>query len=268
MLLQIKNLTFKYDDSKNIINDISFSIPKGSITAIIGHNGSGKSTLAKLILALLEPTSGEIIYDNITLSKKTISKIRTKIGILFQNPDNQFIGANCKYDIAFGLENECLDANLISAKVSQIAKKLNLEHIMKKMPHELSGGQKQRVALAGLLALNKELLIFDEATSMLDYNHKKEIMDLIIKLNKEENKTIILITHDLNEALFSDNIIILKEGKIIKSGTPKEILTNKELLESSNLYLPDYLNILNNLNDSKYNQERIKEKIWQLALKR
>lgn len=266
-MLKINNLKFKYEDKKDILKGISFSIPKGSITAIIGHNGSGKSTLAKVIAGLLSDYEGELFYNNEKLDKNNLLKIRAKIGILFQNPDNQFIGANCRYDIAFGLENECLPAKEIKVIVDKIINKMGLKEIETKMPHELSGGQKQRVALAGLMALNKELLIFDEATSMLDYNHKQDIIKYIKALNKEEGKTIILITHDLNEALISDHIIVLKEGLIIKKGTPKEILTNEEILAKSNLEAPDYLYFLNNLNQTKFNCDEIKDQIWELALK-
>lgn len=260
-MINIKDLNFAYDKETNVLSNINLNIPKGKVTAIIGHNGSGKSTLAKLLVGLLEQTKGEIKIDGKVLNNKTLKELRKKIGIIFQNPDNQFVGANVLYDIAFGLENEQVPRDEMLEKINHYAKIMGVDKILEKSPEELSGGQKQKVALAGLLALNKEILIFDEATSMLDTLDKKEITKQILSL-KDDNKTVIIITHDIMIALKSDYIILLKEGKVIGDGTPKEFISKKDLLKSSKIELPTPIKLMYDLE-----KDGIKDILWEYVMK-
>lgn len=242
--LNVKNLTFSYDKKSLNIKDISFDVEVGKYVSIIGHNGSGKSTLAKLIVGLLTLKSGEINVFDMALNKENINKIRRRVGIVFQNPDNQFVGATVEDDIAFGLENRCIDPNKMNDIILDFSSKVGMEQYLNKEPSNLSGGQKQRVAIAGVLALRPDLLILDEATSMLDPKGKKEIRELIFKM-KEENPslTIISITHDIEEAYLSDEIIVLDNGEILLQGNPKEVFKHKDLILHAKLSLPFVINL-------------------------
>ncbi len=241
-VIQIKNLSFTYDSDSNenyALNNISIDIERGSYTVIVGHNGSGKSTLAKLLIGLLEPKSGEIFIDGLELSSKNIYKIRNKIGVVFQNPDNQFIGATVEDDIAFGLENHCVEQNKMQEIIDEYAKKVGMSDFLDKEPSKLSGGQKQRVAIAGVLAMRPDIIILDEATSMLDPKGKREIKELIKKMRDiVKDITIISITHDISEAVNSDKVIILNKGEVYGEGSPKEIFSNEEKLNNVGLQLP------------------------------
>ena len=237
-MIEIKDVKFQYNEKDIALRGVSFSIPDGSFTSIIGHNGSGKSTIAKLLVGLIEPTSGGIYYDGELLNEKTVSKIRKRVGIVFQNPDNQFVGYNVKYDIAFGLENYRIEREKMIDLINEYAKKVDMDKYLEREPQTLSGGQKQRVAIAGILALNCDIVILDEATSMLDPEGVDEIVKLIEELHTKYNKTVITITHDLNLAMKSDNIIVLREGLLIKEGKPEDIFKERDLLLSSNLDMP------------------------------
>ena len=236
--LLIRDLTFSYDGKKDIIQDVSFCVEKGSYTTIIGQNGSGKSTIAKLIVGLLEKKNGSICVDNIEQKEENISTIRNKVGIVFQNPDNQFIGSTVQDDIAFGLENQCVEPNEMDKIIKQFSQEVNMNDFLDKEPTKLSGGQKQRVAIAGVLAMSPELLVFDEATSMLDPLGKKEINELIKKIHREKQLTIISITHDIEEVVHSDQVIVIDEGKVVLNGTPKEVLCNEKQLLDLKLDVP------------------------------
>ena len=236
--LTIKDLTFSYDGKKDIIQDVSFCVGKGKYITIIGQNGSGKSTIAKLIVGLLEKKEGSIYVDGIEQKEENLSSIRNKVGIVFQNPDNQFIGSTVRDDIAFGLENQCMDPNLMDDVILHFAQEVNMMDFLDKEPMRLSGGQKQRVAIAGVLAMAPELLVFDEATSMLDPLGKKEINELIKKIHDEKQLTIISITHDIEEVVHSDQVIVLDEGKVVLNGTPEEVLQQEELLVKLQLDVP------------------------------
>ena len=236
--LTIKDLTFSYDGKKDIIQDVSFCVGKGKYITIIGQNGSGKSTIAKLIVGLLEKKEGSIYVDGIEQKEENLSSIRNKVGIVFQNPDNQFIGSTVRDDIAFGLENQCMDPNLMDDVILHFAQEVNMVDFLDKEPMRLSGGQKQRVAIAGVLAMAPELLVFDEATSMLDPLGKKEINELIKKIHDEKQLTIISITHDIEEVVHSDQVIVLDEGKVVLNGTPEEVLQQEELLVKLQLDVP------------------------------
>lgn len=241
-VIKIENLSFSYNlenEQNNAINNISINIKRGSYTVIVGHNGSGKSTLAKLLIGLLEPISGNIYIDNEELNNKSIYKIRNKIGVVFQNPDNQFIGATVEDDIAFGLENHCVEQEKMQAIIEEYATKTGMIEYLKKEPSKLSGGQKQRVAIAGVLAMQPDIIILDEATSMLDPKGKREIKELIKKMRDIiPNITIVSITHDISEAVMSDHIIIMNKGEVYAEGTPKEIFNDEERLTSVGLQLP------------------------------
>ena len=234
-IIEIKNISFSYNDECLVLEDFSLNIKKGKYSVIIGHNGSGKSTLAKLIIGLLEADKGNIFVDGLELNDENISSIRDKVGIVFQNPDNQFIGSTVEDDIAFGLENHCVPQEKMKNIILDFAQKVNMSKYLEKEPTQLSGGQKQRVAIAGVLAMQPKILILDEATSMLDPKGKREIKALIKKMRDIiPDLTIISITHDIDEAISSDEVIVMNKGKLFKVGAPLEIFENeKELLDIS-----------------------------------
>jgi len=236
--LKIDDLLFSYDGKKNIVQDVSFSVEKGSYTTIIGQNGSGKSTIAKLLIGLLEKMSGSIVVDDIDVNEETLTQIRSKVGIVFQNPDNQFIGSTVRDDIAFGLENQCVEPSKMDEIIERFSEEVNMSKFLDKEPTRLSGGQKQRVAIAGVLAMAPELLVFDEATSMLDPLGKKEINELIQKIHKEKQLTIISITHDIEEVVHSDQVIVINDGKVVLEGKPEDIFKKEALLLELNLDVP------------------------------
>ena len=237
-IIEVKHLSFGYDEDILIIDDISFQIQKGSYTTILGHNGSGKSTIAKLLMGLLEKKSGDIIVGGISLSEETLSQVRNQMGIVFQNPDNQFIGSTVRDDIAFGLENNCVDPALMDDIINEYAKKVNMYEFLDHEPTKLSGGQKQRVAIAGILAMSPSIIILDEATSMLDPRGKNEITALVHQLNKDKNMTIVSITHDIEEAALSDYVILLSDGHVVDEGKPEDVLMKKDEIERLSLDIP------------------------------
>ena len=237
--LEVKNLSFSYDNQSKVIDDISFQVEAGSFVAIIGHNGSGKSTLAKLIVGLLDKNEGEIYYNDELLDRKSIKKLQTKTALVFQNPDNQFIGSTVEDDIAFGLENKCVSHNEMQDKINEFAASVGMDKYLDKEPSNLSGGQKQRVALAGALILKPEILILDEATSMLDPKGKSTVRKFIKKIHEEHKElTIISITHDIDEALLCDKVFILSHGKLVKQGEPSIVLRDEKSLLEYKLEMP------------------------------
>ena len=236
--IEVKNLSFSYDPREKTIDRVSFSIPAGSYTTIIGHNGSGKSTIAKLLLGLLEKAEGEIYIDGLELTLDNLREIRGKIGIVFQNPDNQFIGSTVRDDIAFGLENHCVPQEEMDGIIEKFAARVHMTDFLNSEPTKLSGGQKQRVAIASVLAMRHNIIVFDEATSMLDPTGKREINELIRELHNDKKLTVISITHDIEEVAQSDNVIVVNQGKIAMTGTPKEVFRNEKLMESMQLDIP------------------------------
>lgn len=236
--IKVEDLCFSYDDKKLAINHASFSIKEGSYTCIVGHNGSGKSTIAKLLIGLLEAKSGTIEIAGMPLNIENIDKIRKKIGVVFQNPDNQFIGSTVADDIAFGLENHQVPSDKMQAIIEEYATKVGMIDFLDKEPSNLSGGQKQRVAIAGVLAMNLSIIILDEATSMLDPRGKSEINALIKDLHEKTNLTIISITHDMEEVKNADQVIVMNDGKVAMNGEPKNILIQEEKLKEANLDVP------------------------------
>ncbi|MEG0077889.1 MAG: energy-coupling factor transporter ATPase [Anaerorhabdus sp.] len=237
-IIKVKDLGFSYDNQNMAVDGVSFSIEKGSYTTIVGHNGSGKSTIAKLLMGLLEKKSGEIQIDGLDLTQENLQKIRNRIGIVFQNPDNQFIGSTVRDDIAFGLENHCVEQSKMDDIILEFASKVKMIDYLNSEPTKLSGGQKQRVAIAGVLAMKPSILIFDEATSMLDPQGKDEIKRLIRDLHKDETITIISITHDIEEVSKSDDVIVMDKGHIVMVGKPDEILLKEKELVSIKLDIP------------------------------
>ena len=239
--LKVENLYFSYDKNSETptISNISFEVEEGSYVSIVGPNGSGKSTLARLIIGLLRKSSGRVFIFDKELNKENVHAIRMETGIVFQNPDNQFIGATVEDDIAFGLENRNKERKEMFDNVMRFSSYVDMQDYLQKEPSNLSGGQKQRVALAGVLALEPKLLILDEATSMLDPKGKREMLELIDQIRKDNPSLAILsITHDIDEAVRSDKVIVLSDGKVAFNDTPDKIFENKEALEKLHLKLP------------------------------
>ena len=249
--IEVKNLDFSYDEQTHAVKNVSFSIEKGSYTTIIGHNGSGKSTIAKLMIGLLEKNSGEIIVDGLPLTLENLQEIRNKVGIVFQNPDNQFIGSTVRDDIAFGLENHCVESEKMDEIINEFAKKVNMVEFLDSEPTKLSGGQKQRGAIAGVLAMAPEIMIFDESTSMLDPQGKNEINEVIRELHAKTKMTLVSITHDIEEVTKSDFVIVMNNGQIVMSGKPDEIMMREKELLKSNLDLPFSLKVIKELEKNK-----------------
>ena len=236
--VEVKDLTFSYDQKKNAVEQVSFSVEKGTYATIIGHNGSGKSTVAKLITGLLEKKSGTILIDGMELNDENLRELRNRIGIVFQNPDNQFIGSTVRDDIAFGLENHCVPQEEMDGIISEFAEKVRMTKYLDHEPTRLSGGQKQRVAIAGVLAMRPDVIVFDESTSMLDPQGKDEIKKLIRTLHEDRGLTILSITHDIEEVTASDYVIAMNRGKVALCGTPEEIFSDADRLKSINIALP------------------------------
>ncbi|HCT1451906.1 TPA: energy-coupling factor transporter ATPase [Staphylococcus aureus] len=238
-VIVFKNVSFQYQsDASFTLKDVSFSIPKGQWTSIVGHNGSGKSTIAKLMIGIEKVKSGEIFYNNQTITDDNFEKLRKDIGIVFQNPDNQFVGSIVKYDVAFGLENHAVPHDEMHRSVGEALKQVDMLERADYEPNALSGGQKQRVAIASVLALNPSVIILDEATSMLDPDARQNLLDLVRKVKSEHNITIISITHDLSEAMEADHVIVMNKGTVYKEGTAIEIFDHAEELTTIGLDLP------------------------------
>ena len=244
-IVTVKHLSFTYKDSKvPAVNDISFSISRGSWTTLVGHNGSGKSTIARLLDGILLPNDNSrtvINVDGIELTEKTMWNIRDRVGIVFQNPDNQFV------DVAFGLENRQVSRSKMQTIVHDVLEQVDMLDFQKSEPQYLSGGQKQRVAIAGILAIGPKLIILDESTSMLDPAGKMKILSLIRDLQNKNGLTIFSITHDINEAVQADQMLVLDKGKLLASGSPREIFENEILIKSAGLELPLFYKVKNKL---------------------
>lgn len=242
MMIDFKNVSFRYDtDQELVLKNISLQIEKGDFVALIGHNGSGKSTLAKLINALLIPTEGDItVLGMNTKDEKNMWTIRQHAGMIFQNPDNQIVASIVEEDVAFGPENLGLASELIRERVDKALDGVGMTEFVTRPPHMLSGGQKQRIAIAGVLAMEPEIIIFDEATSMLDPNGRAEVMTILKELN-QKGITIVLITHFMEEALQADYIYIMEQGEVALQGKPQEIFDHQTELQELNLEVPELL---------------------------
>jgi energy-coupling factor transport system ATP-binding protein len=237
--LKLTDLKFKYrDDFPLAVNNVNVEVKAGEYVAIIGHNGSGKSTLSKLIIGVLTPTSGTMKIFGNKASVNNLTLIRRFLGIVFQNPDNQFIGSTVRDDIAFGLENRRVPSHKMNKIIDWAAKKVNMFDFLDHEPLMLSGGQKQRVAIASALALSPDILIFDEATSMLDPKGKTEVKEIMVELKNTREKTIFSITHDMDEILNADKVMVMNHGELVRFGTPDEVLKDKDFLRSIHLDIP------------------------------
>ena len=240
-LISIENVSFSYDKQNivNVVDGISLAVEKGEYLAVIGHNGSGKSTLARLINGLLKPDQGEIIVDGITATdKKTVFEIRKRVGVVFQNPDNQLVASIVEDDVAFGPENLGVKRQEIGERIDFALKAVGMEEFRKSTPTRLSGGQKQRIAIAGVLALKPQILILDESTAMLDPQGRKEVLSVVKKLNKEQGVTVLAITHYMEEVVEADRVIVLDNGKIVMQDKPREIFKREKELKNIGLELP------------------------------
>ena len=272
-IIKVENLCFEYEPGLKTIHNISFQIKKGEYVAILGHNGSGKSTIAKLLIGLLEKKSGNIIIDHKELNLENLYKIREKIGIVFQNPDNQFIGATVRDDIAFGLENICIPREKMDELIERYAKRVRMDQFLDHEPTKLSGGQKQRVAIAGILAMSPSIIILDESTSMLDPRGRKEINELIRELKEDKEMTIISITHDIEEAKNADHILLLNKGEIVGDDQPETLLMNEKLLLDLHLDTPFALKVSRKLKaqgiqiNETLNVEQLEKQLCQLHAK-
>lgn len=245
-IISLQEVTFTYTEEENIrpaVNNVSYTIRAGEWVAVVGHNGSGKSTLARLMNGLLFPQSGKVRIFGEELNEENLWEARSQMGMVFQNPDNQFVGATVQDDVAFALENNGIPFEEMVERVEESLVKVKMNDFMNSEPHHLSGGQKQRVAIAGAIALKPKILLLDEATSMLDPQGREEVLSTVRQLKDETDLTVISITHDLEEALHADRVIMMNNGKKYAEGTPEEIFQKGQELVDLGLDLPFAMNI-------------------------
>lgn len=256
-MIEVKEVDFTYphsgdQEARKTIDNLSFKLEEGEFLAILGHNGSGKSTLAKLLNGLLLPNAGEVLVQGkSTLNEEDLWKIRSKAGLVFQNPDNQIVATMVEEDVAFGAENLGLPKEELRARVDQALETVDMLDYKRQAPHLLSGGQKQRVAIAGILAMNPDIIIFDEPTAMLDPKGRQEVIETIQKLHAQK-KTILLITHFMDEAALADRIIVLEKGKIALDGEPREVFANVPRMKEIGLDVPQVTELAYRLKEKGY----------------
>ena len=259
-IIKFEKVKFSYPGSENIyaLNGVDLTVRKGEFLSVIGHNGSGKSTLARLINGLLEADGGkiEVLGMNVAEGKNSL-EIRKHVGIVFQNPDNQMVASIVEDDVAFGPENIGIEREEIGRRIEWALKAVGMEKYRTSTPSRLSGGQKQRIAIAGVLAVKPEILVLDESTAMLDPKGRREVIEVVKRLNQEEGMTVILITHFMEEALLADRTVVMNRGEIVLSGTPEEIFENGDKLEAYNLCLPRITGIINPLNENGMNVKNV-----------
>lgn len=271
--LAFQDVSFSYGDDSFQIEHLNFSVEEGEFVAVLGHNGSGKSTLARLADGLLEADGGEILVFGTPLIGKKIYEIRRQVGVVFQNPDNQTVASIVEDDVAFGAENVGLPRKEIGERIDFALKAVGMEEYREATVSRLSGGQKQRIAIAGVLALKPKIMILDESTAMLDPRGRKEIIDVVLKLNREEKITVLLITHFPEEALLADRAIVMNRGEIVMEGKPEEIFERHEELVTYNLDLPRIGKICKKLQAGGMNvsdtldEEKLAEEIAQCVLR-
>ena len=271
-VVDVKNLSFRYKESQEYydVKDITFHVKRGEWLSIVGHNGSGKSTTVRLIDGLLEAESGEIVIDGQRLTEENIWNIRRQIGMVFQNPDNQFVGATVEDDVAFGLENQGLSRQEMKKRVEEALDLVGMLDFKKREPARLSGGQKQRVAIAGVVALRPAILILDEATSMLDPEGRRELIETVQGIRKDYDMTIISITHDLEEVAMSDRVLVMKKGSIESTSSPRELFSRNDL-DQIGLDDPFANQLKNSLSQNGYDlpenyltESELGDKLWEL----
>ncbi|GAA0360379.1 energy-coupling factor ABC transporter ATP-binding protein [Alkalibacterium iburiense] len=239
-IINVQNISYKYtdEDQRPALQDVSFSINRGEWVAIIGPNGSGKSTLAKTINGLIEPDHGQVTVGGLPLNEENVWSIRQMVGMVFQNPDNQFVGSTVQDDVAFGLENLGVPREDMIERVRSALEKVNMLEFAEREPARLSGGQKQRVAIAGIVALRPDIMILDEATSMLDPQGREEVLRTVKEVKEQENLSVLSITHDIDEAAEANRILVMRDGQMIQEGTPETIFSYGEELIKMGLDLP------------------------------
>ncbi len=269
-IIKTEELVFVYSDgSQDIppadmvpaVNGVSFSVSRGEYIAVLGHNGSGKSTLAKLLNMILVPTSGKIYIDGADVTAEDFSDedvfaIRRKIGMVFQNPDNQLVATLVEEDVAFGPENLGIVREEIRARVDEALSLVGMTEYARHAPHKLSGGQKQRIAIAGIIAMKPEVIIFDESTAMLDPLGRRDVIDIMERLNREEGITVINITHYMDEAARADRVLVINDGKLVLDGGAKEVFSNVSQLHSMGLEAPQGRELIEQLSDFGYAVDR------------
>lgn len=239
-MILLEQVSYSYPDREQqlVIDEVNLSISRGEFVALIGPNGSGKSTLAKLINGLLLPTKGKVFFESLeTTDKDALWQIRQKVGMVFQNPENQFVATTVYDDVAFGLENIGFPPEEMPRRIEEALSRVNMLSFQEAEPHQLSGGQKQRVAIAGILAVRPEVIIFDEATAMLDPQGRKDVLTMMQELHRE-GITIINITHDMEEVLIASRVILMKDGSVLRDTTPAKLFAEADILEENNLELP------------------------------
>ena len=271
-VVDVKNLSFRYKESQEYydVKDITFHVKRGEWLSIVGHNGSGKSTTVRLIDGLLEVESGEIVIDGQRLTEENVWNIRRQIGMVFQNPDNQFVGATVEDDVAFGLENQGLSRQEMKKRVEEALDLVGMLDFKKREPARLSGGQKQRVAIAGVVALRPAILILDEATSMLDPEGRRELIETVKGIRKDYDMTVISITHDLEEVAMSDRVLIMKKGSIESTSSPRELFSRNDL-DQIGLDDPFANQLKHSLSQNGYDlpenyltESELEDKLWEL----
>ena len=271
-IIDVKNLSFRYKESQEYydVKDITFHVKRGEWLSIVGHNGSGKSTTVRLIDGLLEAESGEIVIDGQRLTEENVWNIRRQIGMVFQNPDNQFVGATVEDDVAFGLENQGLSRQEMKKRVEEALALVGMLDFKKREPARLSGGQKQRVAIAGVVALRPAILILDEATSMLDPEGRRELIETVKGIRKDYDMTVISITHDLEEVAMSDRVLVMKKGEIESTSSPRELFSRNDLNQIG-LDNPFANQLKNSLSQNGYDlpenyltESELEDKLWEL----
>ena len=271
-IIDVKNLSFRYKESQEYydVKDITFHVKRGEWLSIVGHNGSGKSTTVRLIDGLLEAESGEIVIDGQRLTEENVWNIRRQIGMVFQNPDNQFVGATVEDDVAFGLENQGLSRQEMKKRVEEALDLVGMLDFKKREPARLSGGQKQRVAIAGVVALIPAILILDEATSMLDPEGRRELIETVKGIRKDYDMTVISITHDLEEVAMSDRVLVMKKGEIESTSSPRELFSRNDL-DQIGLDDPFANQLKHSLSQNGYDlpenyltESELEDKLWEL----
>lgn len=271
-IIDVKNLSFRYKESQEYydVKGITFHVKRGEWLSIVGHNGSGKSTTVRLIDGLLEAESGEIVIDGRRLTEENVWNIRRQIGMVFQNPDNQFVGATVEDDVAFGLENQGLSRQEMKKRVEEALDLVGMLDFKKREPARLSGGQKQRVAIAGVVALRPAILILDEATSMLDPEGRRELIETVKGIRKDYDMTVISITHDLEEVAMSDRVLVMKKGEIESTSSPRELFSRNDL-DQIGLDDPFANQLKHSLSQNGYDlpenyltESELEDKLWEL----
>ena len=238
-MITVDHLTYRYDAEHTALRDVSLKINKGEMLAIVGHNGSGKSTLAKHLNALMLPSEGRVIVDGMdTADEKNMLDIRRRVGMVFQNPDNQIVTTIVEEDVAFGPENLGLESEEIRGRVKAALAAVGMEEYARSAPHMLSGGQKQRIAIAGMLAMEPEVMVLDEATAMLDPQGRRDVLDIVNRLNRERGMTVVMITQYMEEALRADRVAVMAKGELVAEGSPREVFSRGAELKERGLGLP------------------------------